>query len=316
MNSSEKSFLENRIQKIESEAPNLKHNKEYQSLKKNIFPSSALTRAKNTITGIDSNLKKYIVFVAKHATSYVRYYLYEICEYFDLDLNIQGVYPHLQLDIACEFKCQKSQSNVNENNKSKNTDNKWKNSMFCQICQDTPIAKFIEAIEISSTNNVENYKDYFFAKIMYTIVFALGKIVYDKFKSLQQKDFDTTCDNCLNISRYVDTTFPDASTKDKHIYKIGFRVCYVLQKQSLIHFDTLDVFLRFVYLVQNKTTLGWKEINEFIALINDLPLFLKSAVNQSVLKPQGIQLLQMKENEEQNSKWQNLLTQYIASKLH
>ncbi len=224
------------------------------------------------------NVQQYIEYVQSKAIknqNLILPQLRQMCQLAKLNLSICN---EPKLNQECESKCHF------DNNSS------WRNSMFCQICADTPIARFIEQIEM--TKQVSNYDNYLFNKIIWMIVKQFGMKTNKKYDFMCTPNYLKNCKNCAQL---CNDNFKKKFGTEWKIYASGLRFIdeAMTVASKLKALDIVQPILlidKFIKMVQNEQVASWIEINELIDLLNIIPLFVKRAISTVLLEPQGIRL--------------------------
>ncbi len=241
------------------------------------------------------NVEQYIQYVQSKAIknqNLIIVSLRQMCQLAKLNLSICN---EPKLNHECESKCNFD-------------DSKWRNTMFCQICANTPIALFIEQIEM--TKQVSNYDNYLFAKIIFQVLKELGK------KTGKRYDFMCTPNYLKGKYLSICKDFPLKFGTEWKLYARG--ICFVDEATNVVSkvkmLDIVKPILlldKFVKMVMNQQVASWNEINELIDLLNLIPSFIKKAVSTTILEPQGIRLFATT-NETKKSQLQIWLEDLLA----
>jgi hypothetical protein len=291
---SKNTMVQTKIQLIEQIDSPLSKDKEYQAVKQTIansYQAYKTNKFKSLVSDQFSNsylytVTNYVLFVKRHTTKRDVLHLLQVINQ-ELNLNL-----HIWADVnaLCDQRC------------IGNTP--WRDSFFCEVCSDTPIAKLIERLRLVPTHQ----QPYFFQTIMFQMIFTLGQKWHQP-SICQKKNCNVCLKSCEDVKKYI------KDPKDKFsVYASGFRVIYLLEdvikglKSKLLPQkvkQTIVLLLSFVNKAELNESLTWKDINSFVELLDMIPLFLFESISNHFLLPQGIQLVQKPGSNEDLLKWMN-----------
>jgi hypothetical protein len=277
--------IEPHVTKIEEFAPYLSTVQAYHdSLQKmneskNLYESSGKEEQLNEFY---AHLQNYVTIVRQNAKQYkLSKNLVSELRAIDEVCKVHNLKPS-ELDKDCEEKCTFEKDG-------------YEHTLFCQFCRQTPVAKFIEQLELSQDNINDYTKQYFFAQIIWQIIRELGVNSQETYKTIcEEKVEDPKCKNCHYYCSIAQKEF--GHEQDWKVYARGLRFVDDLKETMYAKFDLvakpLALLKRLTEKVINHQNADWNDISGLVELLDILPDFLKRAVSVKLLEPRGIRLFQ------------------------